>query len=77
MISFYKLNLPLAVFIGGLLILSGAAAELGAAQTGRGMDGGITVHAPDAFYDPPADVPKRPGALLRSERLQNVALPGG
>jgi pimeloyl-ACP methyl ester carboxylesterase len=37
----------------------------------------ITVHAPDAFYDPPARVPSRPGALLRSEPLADVTLPAG
>src|SRR5262245_14881142 len=37
----------------------------------------ITAHAPDAFYDPPAKVPDRPGALLRSEKLQGVMLPAG
>ena len=37
----------------------------------------ITVRAPDAFYDPPADVPNRPGALLRSEPLKDVTLPLG
>ena len=38
---------------------------------------GITVRAPDAFYDPPASVPRRPGALLRSEALRDVKLPAG
>ncbi len=38
---------------------------------------GITVHAPDAFYDPPADLPKKPGALVRSEPLKGVTLPPG
>src|SRR5215467_11775070 len=33
------------------------------------------MHAPDAFYDPPADVPHKPGALLRSEPLKDLALP--
>ena len=37
----------------------------------------ITVRAPDAFYDPPAKVPSRPGALLRSEPLREVTLPAG
>lgn len=37
----------------------------------------ITVHAPDAFYDPPAQVPSRPGVLLRSELLRDVTLPPG
>jgi pimeloyl-ACP methyl ester carboxylesterase len=70
-------SMPLAVFIGGLLILSELAAELGTGQTGQGTYAGIVVHAPDAFYDPPADVPKRPGVLLRSEPLKDVALPAG
>jgi len=38
---------------------------------------GVTVHAPDAFYDPPTQVPNQPGALLRSEPLKDVTLPPG
>ena len=37
----------------------------------------ITVRTPDTFYDPPADVPSRPGSLLRSEPLKDVTLPTG
>jgi pimeloyl-ACP methyl ester carboxylesterase len=37
----------------------------------------ITAHAPDAFYDPPSDVPRRAGELLRSEPLKDVILPVG
>src|SRR6516162_8689296 len=37
----------------------------------------ITAHAPDAFYDPPSDLPRKPGALLRSEPLKDVTLPAG
>jgi pimeloyl-ACP methyl ester carboxylesterase len=37
----------------------------------------ITLHAPDAFYDPPASVANRPGVLLRSEPLKDVTLPAG
>ena len=37
----------------------------------------ITVRVPDAFYDPPANVPNWPGALLRSEPLKDVTLPPG
>src|SRR5205807_4438329 len=33
--------------------------------------------APDAFYDPPSDLSRQPGALLRSEPLKDVALPAG
>jgi acetyl esterase/lipase len=38
---------------------------------------GLIVRAPGAFYDPPAEVPSRPGALLRSEWLSDVTLPAG
>ena len=65
------------MFIGGLFILSESAVEPAAAQTGQGVSAPITVHAPDAFYDPPADVPKRPGVLVRRERLKDVTLPAG
>ena len=41
------------------------------------MPPGITAHTPDAFYDPPADMPNRPGALLRREPLKDVTLPAG
>ena len=37
----------------------------------------VTVRAPDAFYDPPQNLPDRPGVLLRSEPLENVTLPAG
>jgi pimeloyl-ACP methyl ester carboxylesterase len=67
----------LAVLIGGCLVLSKLAVEPAAAQTGQESDASITVHVADAFYDPPADVPKRPGALVRSEPLKNVTLPAG
>jgi len=69
--------MSLAMFIGGLFILPESAVEPAAAQTGQGVSAPITVHAPDAFYDPPADVPKRPGVLVRSERLKDVTLPAG
>ena len=37
----------------------------------------VTMQMPDAFYDPPPDVPRKPGALLRSEPLKDVTLPVG
>lgn len=37
----------------------------------------ISARAPDAFYDPPAEVSRRPGVLLRSEPLKDVTLPPG
>jgi pimeloyl-ACP methyl ester carboxylesterase len=76
-IIFRSRSIRLAAFIGGLLILSELAAELGAGQTGQGTYAGIVVHAPDAFYDPPAVGPQRPGVLLRSEPLKDVSLPAG
>jgi pimeloyl-ACP methyl ester carboxylesterase len=76
-IIFRSRSIRLATFIGGLLILSELAAELGAGQTGQGTYVGIVVHAPDAFYDPPAVGPQRPGVLLRSEPLKDVSLPAG
>jgi pimeloyl-ACP methyl ester carboxylesterase len=62
-----------AVSIGLLVILSEWVIESVVAQTSAP----IAVHAPDAFYDPPANLPKRPGVLLRSERLKDVTLPAG
>jgi len=43
----------------------------------QAMTAGVTVHTPDAFYDPPANLPKKPGVLLRSEPLKDVTLPPG
>ena len=43
----------------------------------QAVTAGITVRPPDAFYDPPANVPHKPGALLRSEPLKDVTLPEG
>src|SRR5438067_9517573 len=37
----------------------------------------ITAHAPDAFYAPPSDVSRQPGALLRSGPLKDVIMPAG
>jgi hypothetical protein len=56
---------------------SNATPASDAGPTRQQMLANITVHAPDAFYDPPADVPSRPGALLRSEPLKDVTLPAG
>ena len=51
-----------------------ASSEPGSAQP---VHARITSHAPDAFYDPPPDLPHQPGALLRSEPLKDVTLPAG
>jgi len=55
----------------------GASAESSAAPTPQGIRASITAYAPDAFYDPPADVSRKPGTLLRSEPLKDVVLPAG
>jgi len=49
----------------------------GASPTPHGIRAPITAHAPDAFYDPPSDRSREPGALLRSEPLKDVTLPAG
>ena len=54
-----------------------ASSESGAAPTPQGVRPSITVHTPDAFYDPPSDGPRKPGELLRSEPLKDVMLPAG
>src|SRR5712691_7722611 len=54
-----------------------AASESSAAPTPQGVRASITAHAPDAFYDPPSDLSRQPGSLLRSEPLKDVILPAG
>jgi pimeloyl-ACP methyl ester carboxylesterase len=54
-----------------------ASSESSAAPTPHDIRARITAHAPDAFYDPPSDLPHQPGALLRSEPLKDVILPAG
>jgi len=54
-----------------------ASSETSATSTPEKVPASITMEAPDAFYDPPADVPHKPGALLRSEPLKDVILPTG
>jgi pimeloyl-ACP methyl ester carboxylesterase len=53
------------------------SSESSATPTPQGVRASITAHAPDAFYDPPSDLPQKPGALLRSEPLKDVMLPAG
>jgi pimeloyl-ACP methyl ester carboxylesterase len=54
-----------------------ASSESSAAPTPQGIRASITAHAPDAFYDPPSNLQRQPGALLRSEPLKDVILPAG
>jgi len=53
------------------------ASSESSAPTPHGIRASVTAHAPDAFYDPPADLPRQPGALLRNEPLKEVMLPAG
>jgi pimeloyl-ACP methyl ester carboxylesterase len=54
-----------------------ASSESSVPSTPQGVRASITMQAPDAFYDPPADLSPQPGALLRSEPLKDVILPAG
>ena len=54
-----------------------ASSESSASPTPLGDRASISINAPDSFYDPPANLPRKPGTLLRSERLKDVILPTG
>src|SRR2546421_2902819 len=54
-----------------------ASSESSPAPTPQALRASVTAHAPDAFYDPPSDVPRKPGELLRSEPLKDVVMPPG
>src|SRR5213594_3907163 len=54
-----------------------ASSESSPAPTPQAFRASITALAPDEFYDPPSDVPRKPGELLRSEPLKDVMLPAG
>ena len=54
-----------------------ASSESSATPTPQAVRASITARAPDTFYDPPSDMPRKPGALLRSEPLKDVILPAG
>ena len=54
-----------------------ASSESSASPTPLGDRASISINAPDAFYDPPANLPRKPGTLLRSEQLKDVILPTG
>jgi len=68
----------LGKIVAALVVFAGAAwsSDL-RAQAPQDKFAGVTTHAPDAFYDPLAQVPGKPGSLLRSEPLKDVMLPGG
>ncbi len=78
-------GLRLSGFTVLLVLLAGAgcnrskraSSESSPAPTPQAFRASVTAHAPDAFYDPPSDVPRKPGELLRSEPLKDVMLPAG
>src|SRR5438309_7787695 len=51
------------------------SSELSTPPKPQGDGARITMHAPDAFYDPPSDKALKPGTLLRSEPLKGVIQP--
>jgi acetyl esterase/lipase len=54
-----------------------ASSQSSATPTPHEVHASITARVPDAFYDPPSDLPRQPGELLRSEPLKDVTLPAG
>jgi pimeloyl-ACP methyl ester carboxylesterase len=54
-----------------------ASSESSTPPTPQGNRAGISINAPDAFYDPSANLPRKSGTLLRSEPLKDVTLPPG
>src|SRR5438128_3135635 len=54
-----------------------ASSESSALHALQGLRAIITAHAPAASYDPPSDLSRQPGALLRSGPLKDVILPAG
>ena len=78
-------GLRLSGFTVLLVLLAGAGCnrskraslESSPTPTPQAFRASVTAHAPDAFYDPPSDVPRKPGELLRSEPLKDVMLPAG
>jgi pimeloyl-ACP methyl ester carboxylesterase len=54
-----------------------ASSESSASPTPQAFRPSITARAPDAFYDPPSKISRKPGELLRSEPLKDVILPAG
>lgn len=57
--------------------IAGTSLDGLASPTPQKVQASIAAHAPDAFYDPPRNLPRERGALLRKEQLTNVTLPAG
>ena len=70
--------LPLVLLAGhGCNRPKHASSESSTSPKPQKVRASITMQAPDAFYDPPSDQPRKPGTLLRSEPLKDVTLPAG
>jgi pimeloyl-ACP methyl ester carboxylesterase len=67
----------LALLAGAVCTPCEVCAQPDTAPATQDLFAGVTLRAPEAFYDPPAQVPDTPGVLLRSEPLRNVTLPAG
>ncbi len=78
-VAAFGIVIPAQVFLSKKLIQPSkhTSSESSAAPTPHDIRASITAYAPDAFYDPPSDVPRKPGNLLRSEPLKDVVLPAG
>jgi pimeloyl-ACP methyl ester carboxylesterase len=66
-----------SIRLAAALVLLGSGTCLWAQPQAPQPVADVTARAPDAFYDPPALLPNRPGVLLRSEPLKDVTLPQG
>jgi pimeloyl-ACP methyl ester carboxylesterase len=69
--------LLVVVLVGAGCIQSRPPSSDASAVTASQDRPNISVRTPDAFYDPPTNIPSRPGALLRSEPLKDVTLLAG
>jgi pimeloyl-ACP methyl ester carboxylesterase len=70
-----SVQFAVAFYLAGFVFASIAAAQ--EKPITRDVLAPTTAHALDAFYDPPTELPDKPGVLLRSEPLKDVTLPHG
>jgi hypothetical protein len=59
------------------LLAGGVCSLVGPQAQPNPSPASVTVLPPDAFYNPPAQVPSGSGILLRNEPLKDVTLPVG
>jgi pimeloyl-ACP methyl ester carboxylesterase len=70
-------GVALLLLVVGIGCSRAPSASNGAVGVAAPSSDEVTVHAPDAFYIPPADAPDRAGVLLRAEPLHDATLPAG